>query len=176
MPDPITLATLGVLALSEGVKFLYGQAGEVLRQRREGKATAVALPAEMFESHGGTLHLDLARADELEPELRQLRQSLSEYGQGMDEIDPQDAPTVELVHALRRTLETVYRQPIVFKGESKQDDAIDLTSEASVKNVRGYVAAVRARTIRSGSIRADLRADSVEQGGQAIGLDVGDIG
>ncbi|KNE83971.1 MULTISPECIES: hypothetical protein [Streptomyces] len=176
MADPITLAALSALALSEGVKFLYGQAGEVLRQRRERKAAAVELPTELFESSGGTLQPDLARADELEPELRQLRQSLSEYGQGVDEIDPQDGPTVELVHALRRTLETIYRRPIVFVGESKQDDGIDLTSDASVKEVRGYVAAVRARTIRSGSIKASLRADSVEQGGQAIGLDVGDIG
>ena len=176
MPDPITLAAVGALALSESVKFLYGQAGEVLRQRRERKAKAAVLPAELFDAPAATLYLDLERADELEPELRQLRQSLSEYGQGIDEIDPQDAPTVELVDALRRTLEAVYGQPIVFKGETRQGNAIDLTSEASIKEVRGYVAAVRARTIRSGSVKANLRVDSVEQGGQAIGLDVGDIG
>ncbi|MEU9161343.1 hypothetical protein AB0D29_13855 [Streptomyces sp. NPDC048424] len=176
MPDPITLAALGALALSEGVKFLYGQAGEVLRQRRERRAEAVELPGELFERPPAALRVDLERAEELEPELRQLRQSLSEYGQGVDEIDPSDTPTVELVDALRRTLESIYGQPIVFKGEPTPGTAIDLTGEASVKVVRGYVAAVRARAVRSGTVKGTVRADSVEQGGQAIGLDVGEIG
>jgi hypothetical protein len=43
VPDPITLAALGAVALSEGVKFLYGQAGELLKRRREQRASA-ALP------------------------------------------------------------------------------------------------------------------------------------
>ncbi|MFD4867590.1 hypothetical protein [Streptomyces sp. NPDC058412] len=177
MPDPITLAALGALALSEGVKFLYVQAGEVLRQRRERRAEAVELPGELFERpQAAPLRVDLERAGELEPELRQLRQALSEYGQGVDEIDPGDASTVELVDALRRTLESIYGQPIVFKGESTAGTAIDLTGEVSVKEVRGYVAAVRARAVRSGTVKGTVRADSVEQGGQAIGLDVGEIG
>ncbi|MFD3504436.1 hypothetical protein [Streptomyces sp. NPDC058678] len=176
MPDPITLVAIGAAALSEGVKFLYGQAGEVLKQRRERKAKAVELPADLFETPSGALQLDLVRAGELEAELRELRRALSEYGQGVDEIDLQDAPTIEQVDALRRTLEAVYGQPIVFMGESRQKSAIDVTSEASVKEVRGYVAAIRARAIRSGSLEASVRADSVEQGGQAIGLDVGEIG
>jgi hypothetical protein len=37
MPEPvtITLATVGMLAISEGIKFLYDQAIELLRWRRE---------------------------------------------------------------------------------------------------------------------------------------------
>jgi hypothetical protein len=37
MPEPvtITLAVVGTAALKEGVKFLYGQAGELLKRWRE---------------------------------------------------------------------------------------------------------------------------------------------
>lgn len=176
MVDPITLAALGALALSEGVKFLYGQAGEVLKQRRERRAATAELPSELFETPAGVLSVDLERADELEPELRELRRDLSEYGQGVDAVDPNDRQVVELVDALRRTLETVYGQPIVFRGENRGASAVDLTGEAVVKEVRGYVAGLRARHITSGSATGRVRSDSVEEGGQAIGLDAGDVG
>src|SRR5215813_6724051 len=42
MPDPITLAALGTLAVTEGVKFLYGQAGELIKYWREKKKAAAA--------------------------------------------------------------------------------------------------------------------------------------
>src|SRR4029453_12668768 len=44
MADPLTLAAVGALALAEGIKFLYGQAGEVLKRWRERKATAATGP------------------------------------------------------------------------------------------------------------------------------------
>jgi hypothetical protein len=45
MPEPvtITLAVVGTVALKEGVKFLYGQAGELLKRWRE-KREAVETP------------------------------------------------------------------------------------------------------------------------------------
>ena len=36
--DPFTLAAVGAVAITEGIKFLYGQAGEVLKRWRERKA------------------------------------------------------------------------------------------------------------------------------------------
>lgn len=173
MAEPITLAALGTVALSEGVKFLYGQAGEMLKRRRERKAAA-ELPSNLFETPPGDLNMDLARAEELEPELRELRQALAEYGQGIDDVDPANRQVVELVDALRQTLEAVYGQPIVFKGEQRQGRGVDLTGEATVTNVRGYVAGLRARHLRSGQATGRVRAESVE--GQVIGLDVSDAG
>jgi hypothetical protein len=87
MVDPIMLSALGSATLSEGVKFLYAQAGELLKQRRERRAAAAQLPAEVFESSDGPLQPDLGHAEALESELRQLRRELSEYGQGVDEVD-----------------------------------------------------------------------------------------
>src|SRR5947199_10744351 len=39
MVDPLTLSTIGAVALTEGIKFLYEQAGEVLKRWRERKNT-----------------------------------------------------------------------------------------------------------------------------------------
>ena len=63
MPEPvtITLAVVGTVALKEGVKFLYGQAGELLKLWRErhdavkttplqaSEPAVIELPADIFE-------------------------------------------------------------------------------------------------------------------------------
>ena len=38
MADPFTLGAVGAVVLTEGIKFLYGQAGEALKRWRERKA------------------------------------------------------------------------------------------------------------------------------------------
>ena len=40
MVDPLTLSAIGVVAITDGIKFLYGQAGEILKRWRERKDTA----------------------------------------------------------------------------------------------------------------------------------------
>ena len=47
MPETITLAMLGAAALTQGVNFLYGQAGELLKRRRDRREKAAALDAEL---------------------------------------------------------------------------------------------------------------------------------
>ncbi|MFE0771617.1 hypothetical protein [Streptomyces sp. NPDC058861] len=174
--DPITLAGITAVALSEGVRFLYDQAGEVLRNFRERRAATATLPPELFEAPGGELVADLDAVTELEPELRVLRRDLGEYGQGVDPVDPGDAEVLALVDALRRTLEAIYGAPIVFRGESRTD-GVRVRGEVDVKEVRGYVAGIRARNAASGDIAGAVRADSVEEGGQAVGVDLrGDLG
>lgn len=174
--DPITLAGITAVALSEGVKFLYEQAGEVLREFRERRAATTALPPELFEDTSGERVADLDAVAELEPELRVLRRDLSEYGQGVDLVDPRDAEVVALADALRRTLEAVYGTPIVFRGETRADGA-RVRGEVDVKEVRGYVAGVRARSAAAGNVTGTVRADSVERGGEAVGIDFqGDLG
>ena len=175
MVEPITLAAVGAVALNEGVKFLYAQAGEILKRRRDRKATESAkLPDTAFEVARMPLQLDFSRANEVEPELRELRHALAEIGQGIDELDPGDAEVLGALDALRRTLEYVYGQPITFKGERRPDSYIDLLGEVTAREIRGYVAGIRAQHIRSGQATGRVRADSVE--GQAVGLDVGEVG
>ena len=49
MPDPVTLAAVGGFALTEGIKFLYGQAGEALKHWQERKKAKAAAAAEAVE-------------------------------------------------------------------------------------------------------------------------------
>src|SRR5689334_19397449 len=53
MADPFTLGAIGALALTEGIKFLYTQAGALIdswRKRREEKATDAEHPAREAKS------------------------------------------------------------------------------------------------------------------------------
>lgn len=172
--DPITLAGITAVALNEGVRFLYEQAGEVLRSHRERRAATTALPPELFEAPAGELVADPDAVAEMASELRLLRRDLGEYGQGVDPVDPRDTEVLALVDGLRRTLEAVYGAPIVFRGETRPDGA-RVRGEIEVKEVRGYVAGVRAAagSAASGDIAGTVRADSVEPGGRAIGVDLG---
>ncbi|MFD6226012.1 hypothetical protein ACFWFZ_03915 [Streptomyces sp. NPDC060232] len=171
--DPITLAGITAVALNEGVRFLYEQAGEVLRNFRERRAATTSLPAELFEGAPGELVADPERVAALEPELRLLRRHLGEYAQGVDPLDPRDAEVLALVDGLRRTLEAVYGAPIVFRGEPRPEDGPRIRGGVEVKEVRGYVAGIRARTAASGDLTGSVRADSVEEGGRAVGVDLG---
>ncbi|MFF0549891.1 hypothetical protein ACFYUL_13125 [Streptomyces sp. NPDC004311] len=172
--DPITLAGITAVALNEGVRFLYDQAGEVLRNFRERRAAATSLPTELFEGDQAELVADPERVAALEPELRLLRRDLGEYAHGVDPVDPRDAELLALVDGLRRTLEAVYGAPIVFRGEQQRpEDGPRIRGGVEVKEVRGYVAGVRARSARSGELTGSVRADSVEEGGRAVGVDLG---
>ncbi|HWN63992.1 MAG TPA: hypothetical protein VNO25_25340, partial [Streptosporangiaceae bacterium] len=42
MPDPVMLSSLGGLAASQGIKFLYGQAAELLKAWRERRGQVAA--------------------------------------------------------------------------------------------------------------------------------------
>ncbi len=37
MVDPLSITAIGAVAITEGIKFLYGQAGEILKRWRERK-------------------------------------------------------------------------------------------------------------------------------------------
>ncbi|MEU6951846.1 hypothetical protein [Streptomyces sp. NPDC045714] len=178
--DPITLAGITAVALNEGVRFLYDQAGEVLRNYRERRAATTELPPELFEASSGEsgepgesreLVADLDTVARLEPELRGLRRDLGEYGQGVDLVDPRDSEVLALVDGLRRTLEAVYGAPIVFLGEPRPD-AVRVRGGVEVQEVRGYVAGVRGLPASAGDITGTVRADTVEEGGRAIGVDL----
>jgi hypothetical protein len=189
MTIPLTLAGLGSIALSEGVKFLYSQAGELLKRWRDRHDKAaqsttppaqtepadVTLPA-VFQGQleKPTIHHDaLEKAEE---PLRALRKDLSDYADDIEPIDPKNPALLEHIDALRRLLEAVYQQPLTFVGEDRAPADLAVGGKIDVGTVVGYAAAVRARTIKSGNIHGEARADRVEQGGQLIGVDVDTIG
>jgi hypothetical protein len=187
MPDPLTLSALGTTALTEGIEFLYREAGEVLKLLRERGSAGTAeaqptgrvsskLPANAFEGqlNDPVLHLDVV--EELQAELRELRAAVAEYAQGIDEVDPSNRTLLEQVDGLRRALEAVYGQSIRFKGEPDPSSGTAAVGEAKVGEVRGYVAGLRARNILGGSVTGKVYADRVDAGGTVVGVDVDTFG
>lgn len=186
MADPLTLSAVGAVALTEGIKFLYGQAGEAIKrwqQRKAAKASAVdpeavkvELPSDAFEGQLKEPKLDLAAVGRLENELRDLRKALAEYADGVDEVDPKNKQLLETVDGLRRAMEAVYGQRIAFKGEPGPPSGVAVVGEAKVDEVFGYVAGLRAKRIISGSVTGKAEAKIVHSGGEAIGVEVDTIG
>jgi hypothetical protein len=174
VPDPLTLSVLGGVALSEGVKFLYGQATELLKRRRERKAEQVDEPVEVPALEGELeqpLQADEAALERLEPDLRALRKELHDYVDGLEPIDAGDRRLLETADAVRQALEAVYGQRITFRGEQRPSSGPVVEGRVNVTTVAGYVAGVRARTA-SGVMRGDISADEVTSTGQAIGVDL----
>ncbi|MBF6543345.1 hypothetical protein [Nocardia brasiliensis] len=177
MEEFLSLAALGTVALSEGVRFLYDQAGELLRRRR-------ARAGSDTESETGTDREtppivtepeqlpapDMAQVQRFEPELRALRGDLHEYAAGVDPVAPSDERLLHLVDALRRVLETIHGTPLVFAGEGRESAQVRGSIDAD--QVAGYVAAVRADRAE-GTIEGHTRVREVVAGGQAIGVDLG---
>lgn len=173
MADPLTLSVLGATALTEGIKFVYNQATELLRRRREKSAAAPEVP--VLEGKLAPLEPDTAVLDRVEPDLRELRKVLQDY---VDEIEPvsvRDERLLETTDALRQLLEAVYRQRITFRGERREPSGPVVDGTVDVATVAGYVAGVRARVVSGGAhIRGAVRADDVT--GTAVGVDLDRIG
>ena len=188
MTDPITLTLVGGVVLKEGVKFLYGQAGELLKRWRERRdasegvpanstePASITLPPEVFE---GRIENPLIHFDNLavaEQQLRELRRDITPY---VDEGEPLEAGNQNLmqrVDLLRQLLEAVYQQRITFKGEKRPSSGPVVGAKIDVERVLGRVAGVRSKSIRSGNVDVEIKARTVGPGGEITGVDVDNIG
>lgn len=171
MSDAVSLASLGAAALTEGIKFLYAQAGELLKRRRDRTSadTSDATP-EIVAEPALLPAADLELLGRFESELRALRTDLSEYDSGVDLVDPSDEALLLRVDALRRVLESIYGTRLVLRGEPPAPAAI--VARVDADDVAGYVAAVRADE-PVGDLRAYARVRQVRPGGEVVGVDLG---
>ena len=184
MADPFSAAALGAVVLTEGIKFLYQQAGEVLkrwRQRRDQAATEVHAatlrpPEGLLEGSVEPVEPRDDQADRLAEDLRQARQLLADYADGIETPRPGDHLLVEQVDALRQLLEAAYGQRITFRGEQRPPSGPLVTGQIDVDRVIGDAAAVRAKVISSGEIRGSAKAGVVEAGGKLTGVEIDQIG
>jgi hypothetical protein len=189
MLDPLTLSAIGAVAITEGIKFLYSQAGEILKRWRERKDTAkdasvqlnntepidFKLP-QVFEGQLSAPHIHFDTVERVEEQLRRLRWDLSNYADGIELVDAKDTSLLQRIDALRQLLEAIYQQRITFKGEQRPPSGPVVEGRIDVEEVAGYAAAVRARQIVNGTVRAEAKANHVEPGGQFIGVDTDSIG
>jgi hypothetical protein len=183
MVEPFSLAAIGALAATEGIKFLYGQATEVLkrwRDRKAGKETEAQEPirveaADVADVLEGTLQppkVDFEALDRFHDDIQQLARVLGNYAGGLDQPDPNDRELAATADGLRRALEAVYGQRITFKGENRQPSGPMVIGSAEADKVAGDLAGVRARLVRSGRIEGTVRVKEVAKGGKATGTEV----
>jgi hypothetical protein len=188
MVEPITLAAVGTVALTEGVKFLYSQTGEVLKRWRERRDAAksgnappnstepvdIKLP-DAFEGQlsDPKIHFDVV--DRLEEKLRETWRSLAEYGQGIEKVDNSDEELLAETDALRQLLEAVLQERITFRGEQRPPSGTVVRGSIDVDEVAGYAAAVRAGRITGGNTEGRGSAKRVERGAEFIGVDADEI-
>jgi len=152
MTEPTSLAAVDVPALTEGVKFLYARAGDLLkwwrdRDRRSDTQSQlrVELPQEVFVGNLHPIQPDSRGLSALLVPLRELRASLAEYAQGIDPIDPADTALLAKIDALRSAVEAVYGQRLTFIGEAAPPSGTPVQGSARADEAFGYLAAVRPR-------------------------------
>jgi hypothetical protein len=184
MVDPFSLGALGAVAATEGIKFLYGQATEVIkrwRDRKAGKQVEAEAPipvagAEVLAGELDSPKVDFDAAERLHEDIKQLASVLGNYANGLEDPDPDDRDLAAAVDGLRRALEAVYGQGITFKGEQREPSGPVVAGRVDVETVAGDVAGVRARLVRSGRITGEARAGTVEEGGKLSGVDIDTLG
>ncbi len=179
MVDPLTLSALGATALTEGIKFLYEQATELLRRRRENQAEQepAVVEAPVLEGALAPLRPDPAVLARFEDDLRRLRRELQDYVDDVEPIEPGDTGLLEKADAVRQMLEVVYGQRITFRGERRPASGPLVEGEVEVATVAGRVAAVRAKQVTGPStIRGVVRVDDVTDSGEVVGVDIDRIG
>jgi hypothetical protein len=189
MLEPITLSALSAVALTEGIKFLYEQAGEVLKRWRERKDAAhgstlqlpsaepveVRLPS-VFAGQLSAPQIHFDAVERLETQLWEIRHDLSDYTEGIERVDMSNEHLLRGIDALRQLLEAIYQQRLTFQGEHRPASGPVVKGHIDVDEVAGYAAAVRARIIVSGEVTAEAKSKRVETGGQLTTIDVDTIG
>ena len=190
MAEPLTLALVGTVVLTEGIKFLYAQAGEALKrwqarkQQPGDKPATEQVPIANPEAAGALqgnistpLVLDHAKLDQLAESIVGLRRALGDYADGTFEVQEGDQQVVKAANALRDELEGVFGQRFTFNGENRPASGTPLViGEAEIKELEGRAAGVIADNIRAGEVRGRLVADHVGPGGEGAGVRAKDIG
>src|SRR3954454_19751265 len=108
MPDPITLGSLGTVVLSEGIKFLYGQATDLLKRWRDhsqnpdkpvSEPVQVPLPPGAFAGQLADPRVYYQELEQVHVQLNEARKFLLDYTDGTAEVDPSDAALIANVDA-----------------------------------------------------------------------------
>jgi len=188
MTEPITLALVGSAVLTEGIKFLYGQAGDLLRFWREQKKNKAPAPEAtqtssivphpcIFEGSLNPLSADL---NTLKPwvDLMQVSWShLAPYAEGIKEIDSTNSALLKATDELRSQLEAVYGQRITFKGEPRERSGVPvIVGNVEAREIAGHASGVSAGSIASGSVVGGVKAETIAAGATAEGVRVDVVG
>ncbi len=172
--ETVTVDSVSAETLRQGIQFLYAQASEVLRRRRERRREAATPePAADIDDtvvEGGLkpTQIDYEALEQLESGIRELSLALEQYATGTGSLEraSDDPNLLKLVEGLRRSLEVVLRQPIVFRGEKRPHADVDVSLD--VKDVQGYVAGIVGDSLGGSRIKVSIEGENI--GGTVIGI------
>jgi hypothetical protein len=174
MAEPVSLAVLGAAVLTEGITFLYGQATELLKRRRERKdQAALVTPAADDPVLAGRLEpvpVDDRVLEERDEELITLTERLGSYVHGIRPVDPANTELIAQAEALRALLELAYRQRITFRGEEREPAGSQVDVVATAKRVDGLLVAARIDSVRGGRVNVDVDVEEVGETGTVYGF------
>lgn len=183
MGEPISLALVGGVVLTEGVKFLFDQASSLIRAARERRSAAKAA-AEVVVPVADTGVLDGPVAatvdgqllDQENRRLISLAGALAPYASGDAEIDPNDADLLAAVADVRALLEALYGQRLTLRGENREPSGTRVDVRQVLGTVRGSAVGVQADSVQDATVHVHQSATSVEAGGSVTGVRFGSIG
>jgi hypothetical protein len=173
--DP--LSALTVAAITEGVKFLYGQAGEFVsawRRRRQDKAAPP--PQALTAPDGVTVARPRPLAD---PPSEQTVQLLEELQQLVEPIQSgkidATTPSRATIGQLREVIEAVLQAPVRLAGEPPRPLKVSDINVVT-QQVAGRVTGLRANLAKlpggSEIYGVHVQAGGVEAGGEVTGVDL----
>ncbi|MEV6710592.1 hypothetical protein AB0M48_01000 [Lentzea sp. NPDC051208] len=181
--EPTSLAVVSAPVVTEGIKFFYGQAGELLKKRRErsekkdeSQAVLPAPPADVFEGEVEQTPADFEVVEKFKDELPALWSALGPYAQGIGVVEASNTALLETTDSLRKIIEAVHGQRMTLKGEPRPESRPVVLGQVEIDDVAGEVTAVLARTVRSGQVSGTVKAKTVRQGGKVVGVQADDIG
>lgn len=187
MADPLSLAVVGGVALTEGIKFLYGQVSKIL-ERRAARIEADAKQAELKKSEPANIQLpdtfqgqlsspeiDFDEVERQYKSLLSLRGKLVNYADGTLKADPKDSDLISDVDVLRQVLESIYKQRITFKGENREQSGTRVTSKVKVGQVAGKFVVVRIGDARNVDVHSEVEIDNITETSDTVLTDIGSI-
>jgi hypothetical protein len=172
MIEPFSLGALGAIALTDGIKFLYAQAGEILKRRRERTATPVPAPG-LLEGELAPLQLDLTEGDERTAELRHLRRRLTDIADDIEPAEETDAEVVRATLALREAIESIVGQRITFRGEQREPTGTTITGIVRAREIDGRAAGIDHAGTPTGNLHGEVVVDTAGEKSDIAGVRIG---
>lgn len=169
MTDPVTLGVVVSWVTLEGIKFLYGQASELLKAWRQQRHDVPVAQSSALDRAPQQRPVNTAVLAQEADTLRGIVGTLAPYAEEMADITPGDAGLAERADQVRVILEAVYGQRFTFKGEQRDPTGTTVTVHQALGRIAGVVVGVEADARPGVTVQVEQIATSVEQGGSMTG-------